>query len=176
MKVLGKLMAIVGVLALVGCASTKFNYVAEKPAADADGYLFSISEVSINLISEKQPEGYLNAAQLSEVLAEKLQGRLQEKQLYSGDSSLSVNVNVDYQRKFGYGDSLARPVFTYELNIFKDGKKIASRAIGKSTTDHGYFGQAAVNAQIGTGTWDEEDEPEDIDMIAASISSDLEKF
>ncbi|MEL7400713.1 MAG: hypothetical protein AAFN68_09105, partial [Pseudomonadota bacterium] len=100
---------------MTGCASAPFTNVAEKPVTDSGVYAFSVGDVSVDLVAEKQPEGYLDAQQLADVLSEKVQNRLQEKGVYAADSALVVNVNVIYQRKFGYGNSLARPVFSYEL-------------------------------------------------------------
>ena len=58
------------------------------------------------------------------------------------------------------------------LNAAQNAVVIAAKSALKTVAT----ANAAVNAQIGTGTWDEENEPEDIDMIALSISQDLAEF
>lgn len=163
-------------LILAGCASSPYEYYGEKPVQDSGKYTFKTGEVKLILNTERQPEGYLDQAQLENILNEKLVGHLKEKEIYNANSNLTANVVVDYQRKFGYGDSLAKPKFTFAIEIFDDERKVGTTSIGLSTTSFGTFGNAAVNAQVGTGTWDEENEPEDIDMIAFSISHDLERF
>lgn len=163
-------------LVLVGCASSSYKYYGEKPNEVAGKYTFKLGDVGLTLNSERQPEGYLNQDQLEGVLGERLMSHLKEKEIYSESSNLTANVVVDYQRKFGYGDSLAKPKFSFSIEIFDGERKVGSTSTGLVTTSFGTFGNAAVNAQIGTGTWDEENEPEDIDMIALSVSKDLESF
>jgi hypothetical protein len=164
------------VLVLAGCASSPYEYYGEKSAQITGKYMFKPGDVKLTLSTERQPVGYLNQDQLEGVLEEKLITQLKEKEIYSENSNLTANVVVDYQRKFGYGDSLAKPQFSFTLEVFDGERKVGSTSTGPVTTSFGTFGNGVVNAQIGTGTWDEENEPEDIDMIALSISQDLEDF
>ncbi|CCK78010.1 conserved hypothetical protein [Oleispira antarctica RB-8] len=163
-------------LILAGCASSPYQYYGEKPTQVTGKYMFKLGETTLTLNTERQPAGYLNQNQLEGVLEEKLIAHLEENEMYSESSNLTANVIVNYQRKFGYGDSLAKPKFSFTVDVFDGERKVGSTATGLVTTSFGTFGNAAVNAQIGTGTWDEENEPEDIDMIALSISQDLAEF
>ena len=163
-------------LIMSGCASSTYQYYGEKPAQVSGKYLFKLGDVKLNLNTERQPEEYLNQNQLEKVLQERLIVQLKEKQIYDKSSNLTAAIVVDYQRKFGYGDSLSKPRFSFSIEVFDGEEKVGSSSIGLVTTSYGTFGNAAVNAQIATGTWDEENEPEDIDMIALSIAQDLENF
>ena len=168
------ILAAISIMLLAGCSS-KFQYEDGKPVAGPDGYRFSVGDVEMNLTSKKQPDGYATEKELERIFRTELKNHLQEKGIYS-DEGLSVNVVVDYERRFSYGDSLAKPHFSYDVDIYSEGRKVASRGIGKVTTSFGYFSDAAVNAQVATGAWDNEDEPRDISMMAKSVVNDLEEF
>lgn len=168
------ILTTIAVMLIAGCSS-KFQYEDGKPVAGPDGYHFSVGDVEMNLTSKKQPDGYATEEELERIFRTELKTHLQEKGIYA-EGSLSVNVVVDYERRFSFGDSLAKPHFSYDMEIYSEGRKVASRGIGKVTTSFGYFSDAAVNAQVATGAWDNEDEPEDISMMAKSVANDLEKF
>lgn len=170
-----KLLCMLTILLATGCASS-YKLHGEKPESPTGKYSFKPGNVELVLSSEKQPEGYMDASQLKDMLSEQLVAHMKEKGIYDENSNLSADIVVNYQRNFSYGDALAKPSFGYDIIILNNREKLATRSVSGQTTYYGYFGDAAVNLQVGTGTWDEEDEPQDIDMVALSLSNDLEEF
>lgn len=87
-----------------------------------------------------------------------------------------VNVTVDYKRTYNYGGkSLNKPTVSHSIEIIQNKLKVASLSHGNYTTRHGYLKDLAVNIEIASFNWDEEDEPEDIELVAKLIAGDIAK-
>lgn len=164
---------------LVGCASGFQYYPGSESYRDGPQALKDII-VNVDLHTAKSPEGYLKAPEIEALIKQDIiqnlsaDGRLK----YTPDSNngLVAKVYVNYTRRFSYGDALAKPLFSGKTTILDKDKEIGSYSYGEVTTSFGTFGDAAVNLQVGTGTWDAEDEPRDFEMVAKSVASDLDKF
>jgi hypothetical protein len=162
-------------LVLSGCAS--------RTVVVADGELnrevfrqVVIEEVKLDLTSKKQPAGYMDNVAMLNLLRDGLQKNLAEKQIASADG-VKLKITVNYERNFAYGDSLAKPHFSYVVDyVNRDGSVTPVVKTRESTSFFGYFEDGLVNAQVATGNWDFADEPRDIEMLALAITHSIESL
>lgn len=174
------LLAIVSLLTLIsGCAST-FQYT---PAAE--GYqnkpmVVSSVEVELKLESAKQPTGYMTEAEMADALRSDIVRLLKENKNIqyneTAQDGLKAVIQLNYLRKFSYGDAVAKPEFSGKVHVDSASGRLATHVIGKSTTKFAGFTDAMVNAEVAVGKWDHEDEPRDIGVIAIIVADALEEF
>lgn len=137
-------------------------------------------QVDLKLQSSKHPQGYLSEAEMAAALRTEIIRLLQEnKQAHYDEQAaggLTAVIQMDYLRKFSYGDAIAKPVFSGRVHVDSASGRLATHTILKSTTRYGGFSDALVNAEVSVGGWDHEDEPRDIGVIATVIVDALEQF
>ena len=107
-----------------------------------------------------------------------LEASLKEQGLLASDKNhgTSVIVNIDYKRTFNYGGkSLNKPRVSHHVVISDKNQKLASFSAKNYTTNHGTFGETAVSIEIAAFSWDQEDEPKDIELVSKSNIEDLVK-
>ncbi len=105
-----------------------------------------------------------------------LESSLQEKGLLAGKSqdALTININIDYRRNFNYGGkSLNKPKVSHQVVVTDKGTTLASFGSQNYTTKYSYFQDAAVNLEISAFSWDQEDEPKDVELISNLIIENL---
>ncbi|MDF1762767.1 MAG: hypothetical protein P1U57_05095 [Oleibacter sp.] len=178
MKILFPILAIA---LITGCASSKFQY--QEPAEAYKGKPLVLNEVivDIDLTSAKQPAEYMTEEQMEDLLKSEIIRLTSEYDDISFDATavdgLKAVINVDYLRVFSYGDSIAKPKFSGKVDIMKKDTLLGSRSFEKSTTSMGgAIANAAVNAQVGVGKWDEKDEPRDIEAVGITFVKIMKKF
>jgi len=166
----------VAAMFLAGCAST-FQY-----SAGSEEYRNKplVIKVEVRLDSAKQPKGYLTESEIAETVRADMIRLLQENNaityIENAADGLSTTVKLNYFRKFSYGDAIAKPEFSGSIYVDHGSKRLGSRSFAKATTKFGGFTDALVNAEVGVGKWDHEDEPRDLEVIASVLVSDLEGF
>lgn len=169
----------VAALFLAGCAST-FQYSAGSEEYRNKPLVISSVKVEVRLDSAKQPKGYLTETEIAETVRADMIRLLQENNaityIENAADGLSTTVKLNYFRKFSYGDAIAKPEFSGSIYVDHGSKRLGSRSFAKATTKFGGFTDALVNAEVGVGKWDHEDEPRDLEVIASVLVSDLEGF
>ncbi|EGU32985.1 hypothetical protein VIBRN418_10898 [Vibrio sp. N418] len=171
---------ILALLLLSACSSSPYTYYVEPTPLKAEQTKYRLADVSVDLQlghgALEGDESFANSEKLAQQFRSYLEQYMSENNILAGknDHSPEVDIEIDYLRTFNYGgESLNKPEVAHSIVIYQDDNKLASFATGKYTTKYGYFDEIAVNIEISAFSWDSEDEPRDIELIAELIAKDL---
>lgn len=168
------------ILLLSACASSPYTYHVKPTPIEKQKTLYKISQVSVELtLGHGAIDGdstFATEKELKEQFRRYLESNLAEKGLLATDSSdsLAVSIDIKYKRKFNVGGkTLSKPEVSHSVVIRDSEKSLASFSKQRYTTKYAYFEDLAVNMEIIAFSWDEEDEPRDVELIAQLIIDDL---
>ncbi len=164
-------------LALTGCASSPYVYHVEPTQLQSNETKYSIGSVVVNLElghgAIAGDETFASEQELVEQFTASLMAQMKEQGVYAteaGKSEFSVSFEVDYLRTYNHGGkALNKPQISHRVTVSDSTKPVASFNNDDYTTSYGTFGDAAVNIEIASFSWDEEDEPEDVEKISEYI-------
>lgn len=175
-----KTSAVLALSLFISACSSTFKY--EKEAQSYKGKPLALSgvEVELDLVSAKQPEGYMDAEAMRTFLAEQIQTELAKSKKVSlvsdTDNAFKAKVKLTYQRSFTYGNAIGKPIISGKVEIISGDQRIAWYEIKNTTINHGGLKSYLVDAKIAAGQWDHENEPEDVQVLAQSIAADFNDF
>lgn len=178
-----QLLAMAVALGLSGCASSPYTYHVEPTPLVAGQSKYVLGNVDVKLTEHFPREApvdnpYINEDELTHEFVKALQKHMAEQNILASSVDSAdgeININVDFQRNHSiYSGALAKPAISHTIEIVKDSAKLATTASrGQYTTKYAYFQDTLVNAEISVGTWDEEDEPKDVDLISDLIVQEV---
>ncbi|MCK6264251.1 hypothetical protein KP803_13300 [Vibrio sp. ZSDE26] len=165
---------------LSACASSPYTYHVEPTPLKKKETTYNIAEVNVNLTlghgANASNERFATQEEVQQQFKKYLVRNLDEEGVLAknSDEAVDVIVNIDYVRTFNHGgESLNKPEVSHSVTISSDSTKLASFAQPKYTTKYGTFEEIAVNLEITASSWDEEDEPKDIEWISKFIAKDI---
>ncbi|WP_115717669.1 hypothetical protein [Gallaecimonas mangrovi] len=173
-----------GALLLAGCASSSpyTYYVYPLPfAGDQARYHLDPVAVRLKLGSGaiKGDSTFANQAELQQEFTAALKRYLKQDNLLAtaaDTQAADIKIDIAYKRNYSFGGhSLVKPDVSHQVLIEKAGKKLADIHRSHYTTKYGAFKDAAVDFEIAAFSWDEKDEPKDVDLIAKNIVGQIAK-
>lgn len=175
---LKKLCLFVMVLVITGCASK-----IQKIPSEAGVSEFTLDNVNVNLIlGDNAIEGdttFASQNDLQQQFQSSITKYLKKNNLLAvekSDGVAELNITIDYTRRFNWGGkALNKPEVSHVVDIYKGGENILTFSESGYTTKYSYLQDVAVNVQIASFTWDEKDEPKDIDLVSSLIVKDIIK-
>lgn len=175
-----KIIVFTGVLFLIGCANSPYKYYVEPTPIKQGITKYSLGDVTVNLtLGHGAIDGdntFVSQEMLRKQFVEALQKNLKSNELLAdtNNSEFTVNVTIDYLRKFNHGGkALNKPEVSHFVMIQKSENKLVSFNASNYTTRYGYLKNTMVNAEIATFNWDAEDEPKDVNLIAELIVKNI---
>ncbi|MEZ8826513.1 hypothetical protein AB6E04_19325 [Vibrio amylolyticus] len=175
-----KILSILSVLLVSACSSSPYTYHVEPTPLKKQETKYSIAEVNVNLTQgyngDASLEKFATQAEVQELFRKTLESNLNDAGVLARDDETEVNlvIDIDYVRTFNHGgESLNKPEVSHNVTIISGSEKLASFSQGKYTTKYGYLKDLAVNMEITAFSWDEEDEPQDIELISKLIAQDI---
>lgn len=149
---------------------------------------FKVGEAKFNLLSTKLQLNHGHGApgditifasqdEMQETLNGLVKVKMAEARLIAPQSNFAIEIFVNYDRVYNIGGkALNKPKVSYVTKIYRDGVLVRTRESGTFTTKFPGLKDAAVNFEIAAFKWDKEDEPKDLEVIASTIISDLQKI
>lgn len=175
-----KIVVIVVAFFLSACASSPYEYYVTPTPIKKQKTEYKVDNIYVNLTPGHGAipgDGvFANKSELQEQFKKYLEASLLQKGLLAknGKDSLDVSVTIDYKRTFNYGGkALNKPEVSHRVIIHNDKEELAGFSKSKYTTKYGFLEDAAVNIEISAFSWDQDDEPRDIELIAQLIVEDL---
>lgn len=167
-------------MTLSACSSSPYNYHVEPTPIKKQKTSYKIANVDVNLTlghgAIAGDDTFADKATLQKQFKQYLEAGLSEKGLLAknGQDALDVSVIIDYKRTFNSGGkALNKPQVSHRVVIHNDKDKLASFAKSRYTTKYAYFEDIAVSLEISAFSWNQEDEPRDIELISQMIVEDL---
>lgn len=179
-----KLMAIFIVLGMLGCAASPYTYHVEPTPLVAGQSKYLLGDINVNLVEgHGAPTGdtpYASEEVLIKGFTEALTKHMKELGILANSENTAdgiANIDIDFTRTFHVmGNALAKPRISHSIIIIGATQPLASVKKGPYQTKYSSFKDIAVNLEISTGNWNEEDEPRDVDLISKLISKDISKM
>ncbi|MCY7295196.1 hypothetical protein [Alteromonas sp. a30] len=173
-------IAITLAVLLSACASSPYTYHVEPTPILKQKTPYKVSQVSVNLtLGHGAIEGdttFANKTELESQFRNYLEASLKEKGLLAAENTegLSVSFSIDFKRRFHLGGgALGKPEVSHSVVIQDGDKALASFGKRNYTTKYAYLEDLAVNLEIAAFSWDQEDEPRDIELISKLIVEEL---
>lgn len=177
-----KLIPFGAIALLSACASTSDHYMyhVQPTPIQKQQTKYRIENVDLTLTNTYEGKDdsspFASEAELQSQFFDAIRTQLSEKGLLGSveGETLDAKISINYRRRFNYGGkALNKPVVSHTVTIIENDKQLASFALSDYTTKYAYLEDLAVNTEIAAFSWDEEDEPRDINLIAKMIVEDL---
>lgn len=172
-------------LFLVGCASTPYNYHQEPSPLKPSQSRYHIQDLDITVsanrdIDEATLSRFSSREELKALFHEQLVAKLKERGIYAESidkSDANLNITLHYTRNhIPLGAALAKPEFSHEVTVEKDGNLLLDYNLSRYTTKYSYLKDGLVNLKIATLMWGPDNEWEDLDLVAKVLADDIENF
>ena len=168
-------------LVLVGCSSSPYVYHVKPTQLQSNETKYAINSVVVNLElghgAIPGDETFATQEQLVEQFTASLTTHMKDKGIYvteKDNSQFLVDFEIDFVRTFNYGGkALNKPKISHRVSVSDNTQSLASFSRNDYTTSYGTFGDTAVSLEILASSWDEEDEPQDVDRISEYLIKDL---
>ncbi|KJY83089.1 hypothetical protein TW81_08735 [Vibrio galatheae] len=165
---------------LAACASSPYQYYVKPTPIKKQQTVYKVDEINVNLTlghgAIPGDNSFAGKSELQKQFKKYLESSLLEKGLLAQNEqdALDVSVTVDYKRNFNHGGkALNKPEVSHSVTIHNEKEKLAGFSKAGYTTKYAYFDEIAVNLEISTFNWDQEDEPRDIELISKQIVDDI---
>ncbi|CZF87029.1 hypothetical protein [Grimontia marina] len=175
-----KVVTILLALFLSACASSPYQYYVNPTPIKKQQTAYKFDNIDVNLTlghgAIPGDEVFADEKELEKQFMKYLEASLSKKGLLdkNGDDALDVSVTIDYKRTFNIGGkALNKPEVSHRVVIHNDKEELAGFSKSKYTTKYGYLDDIAVNIEISAFSWDQDDEPRDIELISQLIVEDL---
>ncbi len=179
-----KLIAMTLALGMAGCASSSYTYHVEPTPLVAGQSKYLLGDVNVSLIeghgAPTASSLYMDEKTLTKEFSDALKKHMKEQNVLASSAESadgSINVDINFTRTFHIsGNALAKPQIGHSITVKKDNQLLASVTKAPYKTKYAYFEELAVNTEIAVGSWDEEDEPKDVDLVSKLIINDVAKM
>lgn len=172
-------------LLLTGCASTPYNYHQEPSPLKPSQSRYYIQDLDMTVSANRDVDKatlsrFAPRDELKALFQERLVSELKERGIYADsieNADADLNITLHYTRNhIPLGAALAKPEFSHELTVEKDGKLLLDYNLSRYTTKYSYLKDGLVNLKIATLMWGPDNESEDLDVVAKALADDIERF
>lgn len=178
---LKKLLICISVVFFVGCSSgSGYKYYVDPVPIIKGVTKYKFGSVKVHLIlGHGAIEGdttFASEDMLNQEFLNDIKKFMHEQGILAAENQESpiVDISIDYTRTFNYGGkALNKPAISHQVSVSQNGKILATFGRDNYTTKYAYLKDAAVNIEIAAFLWDEEDEPQDVNLISKLIVEDL---